>query len=86
MSVVVQVFFRAATVIMQELYMQGIDKPNVRWVIHYDPPSSLEGYSQESGRAGRDGAQSLSIMYCSKDDLEQVCHFASVNWENYTRH
>ncbi|MEW5301248.1 MAG: hypothetical protein WDW38_009457 [Sanguina aurantia] len=50
----------------------GIDRAAVRWVIHWDAPSSLEGFYQESGRAGRDAQPSLSIVYASNEDLKSA--------------
>lgn len=57
----------------------GIDKSNIRWVIHFNMPKNLEGYYQEIGRAGRDGLPSDTILFHSYADVVQLQKFASTS-------
>ena len=63
----------------------GINKPNVRFVVHYDLPQSIEGYYQEIGRAGRDGLRSDCLLLFSYGDIQKIKHFISKRAEHEQR-
>jgi len=62
---------KVPVIVCTNAFGMGIDKPNVRFVVHYSPPNSLESYYQEAGRAGRDGKKAIGLLLYDENDLKR---------------
>ncbi|HOW30712.1 MAG TPA: ATP-dependent DNA helicase RecQ [Bacteroidales bacterium] len=67
-------------IVATNAFGMGIDKPNVRFVVHFDLPDTLEAYFQEAGRAGRDGKKSYAVLIHNKADILDARHMFEMSW------